>query len=121
MKHVLLIFFILLGVSCTRKFYVAPETAECVIGTNSTCYLVKNNLDDNWIMIAEDIKGFDFEKGYIYRLKVKKIRIINDFGVNASAYQLVEIISKEPYKRKNKMSESTSRTEFRMEAINKQN
>jgi len=100
MKHSLLIILLLLAMSCTRRFYIAPEKADCAIGNNSSCFLIKNSPDDNWVMIGEEIKNFDYERNYIYRLKVKKIKTIDDFGNNRSAYELVEVLAKEPFKPK---------------------
>lgn len=94
----LLFFAVLLACSCTSKFYVAPRMADCSIRGKSACYLIKNRLDENWLMVPEDIYKFDYEEGYLYRIKVKKIRTRDDFGNIVDAYQLVEVLSKEEYK-----------------------
>lgn len=72
--------------------------ADCSIRGKSACYLIKNRLDENWLMVPEDIYKFDYEEGYLYRIKVKKIRTRDDFGNIVDAYQLVEVLSKEEYK-----------------------
>ena len=111
MKQLLLFLLIIISLSCTRKIYVAPETAECIVGKNGVCYLIKGNLEENWFMIAEDILGFDFENGYLYRLKVKKVKVVDDFGKTKNAYQLIETLSKELYKPKNKSAETSNNEE----------
>jgi len=91
--------------------------AECAVGTNSSCYLIKNRLDDNWIMIAEDIKGFELERGYIYKLKVKKIKEIDDFGQLRSAYSLLEVISKDEYQGRSAMAQQQDATSTEYDLI----
>lgn len=88
----------ILAFSCTSKFYVAPKMADCNIRGKNSCYLIKNRLDENWLMVPEDIYKFDYEEGYLYRVKVKKIKTKDDFGNVIDAYQLVEILSKEEFK-----------------------
>lgn len=106
MTKVLLSLLMFLVFSCTSKFYVAPKMADCSIGGKSACYLIKNRLDENWLMVPEDIYKFDYEEGYLYRIKVKKIRLRDDFGNIVDAYQLVEILSKEEFKGKRQAQSS---------------
>ncbi len=108
MKQIYLTILALLAFSCTQKLYVAPKMAECSIGGRGECYLIKSSDDDNWVMIAEDIVGFEYEEGYVYRVVVKKIRLVDDFGVERPAYQIVEILEKNPYAGNKAKEEETS-------------
>lgn len=100
MKHLLLLFILCIAVSCTSKFYIAPKMADCVIAGRSSCYLVKTSLTENWLMIPEEIYGFEYEEGFLYRIKVRNIKIKDDFNSRKNAYQLVEILSREEFKGK---------------------
>lgn len=106
MKQLLLLAILCAAVSCTSKFYVAPKMADCVIAGKSSCYLIKSNLEENWLMIPEEILGFEYEEGYVYRIKVKNIRVRDDFNNPKSVYRLVEILSREEFSSK-KVSENT--------------
>ena len=108
MKHIYIIILALLAFSCTQKLYVAPRTADCSVGGRGECYLIKSSADDNWVMIAEDIVGFEYEEGFVYRVLVKKIKVVDDFGTERSAYQIVEILEKNPYTGKKVKEEETS-------------
>lgn len=97
MKQIILLFIVSFSISCTSKFYVAPKMADCVLDGKSSCYLIKSNLQENWLMIPEDIYEFKYEEGYIYRIKVKTVKIKDSFNNNKTAYRLVEVLSKEEF------------------------
>ncbi len=101
MKHTFLILLTSLAFSCTHKLYVAPNMADCNIAGRTECYLIKSSTEGNWIMMAEDIIGFEFEEGFVYRVLVKKIKTEDEFGTLRDAYELVEILEKKPYTKKN--------------------
>ncbi|MDO5971395.1 DUF4377 domain-containing protein [Flavivirga aquimarina] len=52
---------------------------------------VKNTDSDNWMILTE-IEGFNYENGYEYELRVKKVTQAEPYSVK---YVLIEIISKE--------------------------
>ena len=52
---------------------------------------VKNTDSDNWMALTE-IEGFNYENGYEYELKVKKVTQAEPYSVK---YVLIETISKE--------------------------
>ena len=75
---------------------IGPYTETCFGPFEQQCYLEFNEESQEWEFFYESIQGFDFEPGYIYRLKVRleeREEGIQDVG--RYAYHLVEIISKE--------------------------
>lgn len=75
---------------------IGPYTETCQGFIEQQCYLEFNEERQAWEFFYESIKGFDFEPGYIYKLKVR----LEDRGteiqdVGRYAYHLVEILSKE--------------------------
>lgn len=74
---------------------IGPYTETCQGFIEQQCYLEFNEERQAWEFFYESIRGFDFEPGYIYKLKVR----LEDRGteiqdVGRYAYHLVEIISK---------------------------
>ena len=75
---------------------IGPYTETCFGPFEQQCYLEFNEESQEWEFFYESIQGFDFEPGYIYRLKVslhEREEGIQDVG--RYAYHLVEVISKE--------------------------
>ncbi len=75
---------------------IGPYTQTCQGFIEQQCYLEFNEESQEWHFFYESIQGFDFEPGYIYRLKVR----LEDRGteiqdVGRYAYHLVEVLSKE--------------------------
>ena len=59
------------------------------------CYLVKEGKEGAWQMFYAAIKGFDFETGMSYQLKVKESPVDNPPADGSSlAYDLVKVIRK---------------------------
>lgn len=90
----LFILFVFLS-SCTSTLYVAPRQVDCSGVSDQKCYLIRKNLDENWISHFDEIIGLDYEPGFNYKIKVKKEDIKNP-PVDASAFRLtvVEILEK---------------------------
>jgi hypothetical protein len=57
------------------------------------CLLVKYDGHTNWEAFGASILGFDYVKGYEYRLLLKMIPIKNPIGYYRASYTLIEIIS----------------------------
>ncbi len=75
---------------------IGPYTQTCQGFIEQQCYLEFNEESQEWEFFYESIQGFDFEPGYIYKLKVR----LEDRGteiqdVGRYAYHLVEVLSKE--------------------------
>lgn len=80
----------------TEIIIIGPYVTTCVGAFEQECYLEYNEETQRWEFFYEAIQGFDFEPGYIYRLKVslhKREEGIQDVGTHA--YRLVEVLSKE--------------------------
>ena len=93
--------FLSLIVGCNRGEHVetliiGPYKVDCVGAFAQECYLEFNEESQEWHFFYDGIKGFDFEPGFIWTLKVKVVDIgteIQDAG--RYDYYLVEVISKE--------------------------
>jgi len=64
------------------------------------CLLVQENdslIDDAWTFFYTNIEGFDYEPGYVYKLKIKKEHLdpkLVPADASSIKYSLIEIISK---------------------------
>ncbi|MFB1040969.1 MAG: DUF4377 domain-containing protein, partial [Polaribacter sp.] len=62
------------------------------------CFNVKNNESEDWSNFYQEIKGFDFEPGYIYKLKIS-VATLDKSKLPAEKsyleYKLIEILSKD--------------------------
>jgi hypothetical protein len=75
---------------------IGPYTQTCQGFIEQTCLLEFNEESQQWEFFYEGIRGFDFEPGFIYRLKVslhERDGGIQDVG--RYEYRLVEVLSKE--------------------------
>lgn len=96
--------FLLLSSSCNQDEYreetimVASETITDIeqSGLAEREYLlIKSTESDKWIYLSSTIKGFDYEKGYEYILKVGITTIKKPVEDQyPKSYTLIEIISK---------------------------
>ncbi|MFZ8923042.1 MAG: DUF4377 domain-containing protein [Nitrosopumilaceae archaeon] len=75
--------------------YVDSNLVECVGVAKQQCMLVKENMDENWGFFYDVIEGFEFEQGYVYKLKIKVTEIKNPpADASSLQYSLVEILEK---------------------------
>ena len=83
----------------TKEVIVASYRPDCVGVGPQTCYLYKENQEDEWKFFYSEIAGFDYQAGYEYVIKVKVSTNGNDY-VDASNlnFELVEVVSKTPDK-----------------------
>jgi heat shock protein HslJ len=81
--------------SCQHVLYVAPRKMDCTGSSAQKCYLVKKDLDENWVLQYDPIIGLDYIEGFQYKIKAKRERIKNP-AADGSAYQLrvTEIMEK---------------------------
>ncbi len=80
----------------TEILIIGPYKTTCVGAFEQECYLEFNEERQRWEFFYENIQGFNFEPGFIYRLKVslhERPEGIQDVG--RYAYRLVEVLSKE--------------------------
>ena len=76
--------------------FVNSNLVDCVGVAKQQCMLVKENLDDDWEFFYDAIEGFEFEQGFVYKLKIKVTEIKNPLADASSLkYSLVEILEKQ--------------------------
>lgn len=81
----------------TEILTIGPYRTDCVGAHPQECYLEYNEEAEAWHFFYDGIQGFEYEEGYIYRLKVslhERPEGIQDVG--RYSYRLVEVLSKEP-------------------------
>ena len=80
----------------TEILIIGPYTQTCQGFIEQQCCLEFNEERQRWEFFYDGIRGFDFEPGFIYRLKVslhERDEGIQDVG--RYEYRLVEVLSKE--------------------------
>ncbi len=84
------------GKDNTEILIIGPYTRTCQGFIEQQCYLEFNEESQEWHFFYEGIGGFNFEPGFIYRLKVslhERPEGIQDVG--RYEYRLVEVLNKE--------------------------
>jgi len=108
MKSILLLLTVisLLILGCrtsrnTKTMIVASKQGNCQGVVEQACYLVKNKENQSWEFFYDEIKGFSYEEGYEYKIKVE-IKKVKNPPQDASnmQYKLLKIISKEANSKK---------------------
>lgn len=61
----------------TKTLYVADYKKDCEGVGQQSCYLVKDNPEDEWRLFYSEIEGFEYEAGKVYTLTVEIIPIEN--------------------------------------------
>ena len=90
----ILFFFVCLN-ACTSTLYVAPKQVDCTSISDQKCFLVRGDVQENWIMHYQAISGLDYELGFSYTLKVKKEKMKEKPADGGSfRYVLVEVLEK---------------------------
>jgi heat shock protein HslJ len=102
-KYFCLLFFTLLIMSCNtpvneQVLWINSSKVDCVGVGPMKCMQVKNTESEAWSNFYQGIKGFEFEPGYRYKLKVV-ITTLDKSSLPADtsslSYELIEILSKE--------------------------
>ena len=57
----------------TKTIYIADYMVDCEGVAPQKCYLVKENVADDWMYWYDEIEGFDYEAGYEYELQVNEV------------------------------------------------
>ena len=81
-----------------QTLWVNSARVDCVGVGPMQCFQIKNSETEPWSNFYQDIVGFDFEPGYIYKLKVSvKTLDLDELPADKSSleYRLVEVLSKE--------------------------
>ena len=78
-----------------QTMYVSDQTQDCVGVMPQKCLQVKFSESEDWSNFHDAIEGFDYEQGYLYRLKVEKIQVENPpADASSIRYRLVELLDK---------------------------
>ncbi len=82
-----------------EEFTIASRTQKCQgYFTDQSCLMIKSQQNsENWEFFYETIKGFHYEQGYEYKIKVLRQYIPENLNIADSSlyeYTLLEIISK---------------------------
>jgi hypothetical protein len=74
---------------------IADHLQDCIGVTKGKCLLVKENDDDEWQLMYQNIENFEYEEGFEYKLEVKREEIPNPPADHSSIkYILIRVISK---------------------------
>lgn len=80
-----------------KTVYVGPEKVDCAGEGPQTCYLVRENPDEQYDLFYDEIEGFEFEPGYEYELMVSEVTVEDPpAGGSALKWQLEEVVDKRP-------------------------
>lgn len=80
-----------------RTIYVGPLLVDCEGEGPQKCMLVKEKPEDDYTLFYDQIEGFEYEKGYEYKLIVKEELVENPpAGGSSLRWSLVSVESKEP-------------------------
>ncbi len=83
------------GVAQKKIFYINSEQKDCTGVGPMKCLQYKENPADGWKLMYQGINGFNYEPGYLYKIKVKQAKVPNPPADGSSiAYKLLKIISK---------------------------
>ncbi|NIM26075.1 MAG: DUF4377 domain-containing protein [Nitrososphaeria archaeon] len=78
-------------------FYVNSKLVECVGVGKQQCMQIKKEMESDWKFFYDKIDGFEFEKGFVYKLKVHVTEVENPPTDSSSLrYSLEEILEKVP-------------------------
>jgi len=78
---------LVLTTSCDKNktIYVASTLADCKNNPSEKCLQVKENIEDEWTVLDNDIEGFEHKDGFMQKIEVK-ISKIKDPAPGASAF-----------------------------------
>lgn len=79
-----------------KVFYVDHYINSAFGFHEGLSYRVKENLEDEWESLYVGIEGFEYELGYVYRIRVRKYQVENPPADGASIrYEFAELLSKD--------------------------
>lgn len=81
-----------------KLIYVAPNQADCVgVGPQKCLQIKDGSLDQPWKLHYVPIKGFDYEPGYLYQLRIRETKVNNPPADGSSvAWELIAVEAKTP-------------------------
>ncbi len=90
-----LIVILVLTSSCDKNktIYVASSLANCENNTSKKCLQVKENQEDEWTVLNNDIEGFEHKAGFLQKIEVKISKIKNPTSDGAVFnYKFIKLI-----------------------------
>lgn len=80
-----------------KTLYVNSQLVDCVGVEPQRCMQVRESPDEDWELLYDEIRGFTFEPGHTYTLRVR-VASVDEAPADASAHRfdLVEIVEKTP-------------------------
>lgn len=80
-----------------KTVFVGPEKVDCEGEGPQTCYLVREDPDQQYDLFYDEIEGLEFQPGYEYEIVVSEVRVDDPpAGGSAMEWQLEEVIDKRP-------------------------
>ena len=105
MKNIFLLLSIILftsSCSVNKTIYVADLLSDCDGDSSKKCLKIKEALEDDWVLINDQIEGFDYKEGYTYKMEVNATKIKNaSEEEHVYKYKLVNLIYQEKTKSSN--------------------
>jgi heat shock protein HslJ len=78
-----------------KIIYVNGRTVPCTGVAPQECWQIKESMKDDWTLLYHGIKGFKYEPGYVYKLRVREEIISNPPADGSSReWVLVEVLEK---------------------------
>lgn len=98
-KFLVAIALLLFCFSCSKSsnkiFLIADVKVDCDGIGSQKCLQIKAEGETNWNFLYDQIEGFDYEKGFFYKLKVEVTKIDNPTADQSSIhYRLIEVLDK---------------------------
>ena len=79
-----------------REVFIDHYKSECFGIDLSLCMRSRSSTEEEWSLFYNAIEGFDYEWGYVYKLKVNVSNIENPpADASSKKYTLLEVLSKE--------------------------
>ena len=98
-KFLVVFAIVLFSFSCSNSskkiIYIADAKVDCEGVAPQKCLQIKEEGTTDWTYLYDHIEGFDYEKGFFYKLKVEVKKIENPPADGSSLhYKLIEVLAK---------------------------
>ena len=82
--------------STTKVIYVADSYARCEHSKSDNCLQIKENIEDDWVIVPNTIEGFDYKEGFTHKIKVEITKMKNATDNEPKlTYKLIKVIYQE--------------------------
>ncbi len=108
-----LIVLLIFTSSCDKNkvIYVASTLADCESNSTEKCLQVKENQEDEWTVLNNDIEGFEHKDGFLQKIEVKISKIKNPTSDGAVFnYKFIKLIFEQEEKTSAKLTLDSSYT-----------